>query len=501
MDFIQGLDEQERLLNTVGRAAHNFPRNRLMENKLLVPVVLCGGSGTRLWPLSRDSYPKQFLRLNGERSLLQQTLLRCRGLTDAAPLLLTSENSRFIVSDQLDELDIGEAQLMLEPMQRGTAPAIACAALQLMNTHGDPLMLVLPSDHLIRDADAFRSAVITAAESAQEGWLMAFGIPPSIPETGYGYLRAGTKIADRSYRIDAFLEKPDRQTAQRLLDNGDCYWNGGMSLFRCSRLIEEMQQHAPAVLSACREGIARAATNGCLLTLDADAYAHSPDISIDYALMERTSNAAMVELSAGWSDIGSWASVWDSAQHDDAGNAVQGNAVLDDCRDCHVHAGKRLVAAVGLDDIVIVDTDDALLVLPKARAQDIRRIVRHLQAERRSECSTHQQVMRPWGSYNAIGHGSRFQVKRITVKPGAKLSLQMHHHRAEHWIVVSGTARVVDGDKDYLLTENQGTYIGVGVVHSLENPGKIPLELIEVQSGSYLGEDDIVRLNDIYGRS
>lgn len=472
-----------------------------MEQSPLVPVVLCGGSGTRLWPLSRESYPKQFLRLHGQHSLLQQTLLRCEGLSEAAPLLLTGEATRFIVADQLDELAMNAATLLLEPLQRGTAPAIACAALQLMRTHGDALMLVLPSDHVVRDSDAFQRAVRIAAEAAREGFLMSFGIPPTAPETGYGYLRAGAEVADGTFRIDAFLEKPDKQTAQRLIDDGRCFWNGGMFVFRCSRLLAEMEQHAPAVLAACREAIEGSSVDGRFVRLDADAYARNPDISIDYALMERTSNAAMVALDAGWSDIGSWSSVWDSAAHDEAGNSVQGDALLDDCRNCHVHAGKRLVSAIGLDDIVIVDTDDALLVLPKERAQDIRRIVKRLQSDRRSECSTHQQVMRPWGSYDAIGHGTRFQVKRITVKPGAKLSLQMHHHRAEHWIVVSGTARVVDGDKEYLLTENQGTYIGVGVVHSLENPGKIPLELIEVQSGSYLGEDDIVRLNDIYGRS
>ena len=472
-----------------------------MEQSPLVPVVLCGGSGTRLWPLSRESFPKQFLRLHGKHSLLQQTLLRCEGLSGVAPLLLTGEATRFIVAEQLDEIGIDHAKLVLEPVQRGTAPALACAALQLVREHGDAQMLVLPSDHIVRDNDAFRKAVRKAADAAREGLLMSFGIPPTAPETGYGYLRAGAAVADDTYRIDAFLEKPDRQTAQRLIANGHCYWNGGMFVFRCSRLLDELEQHAPAVMHACREAFARSSIDGRFVRLDAQSYAGSPDISIDYALMERTSNAAMVTLDAGWSDIGSWDSVWDSAAHDEAGNSVQGDALLDDCRNCHVHAGKRLVSAIGLDDIVIVDTDDALLVLPKERAQDIRRIVKRLQTEERSECSTHRQVMRPWGSYDAIGHGPRFQVKRISVKPGAKLSLQMHHHRAEHWIVVSGTARVTEGDRDYLLTENQGAYIGVGVVHSLENPGKIPLELIEVQSGSYLGEDDIVRLNDIYGRS
>lgn len=472
-----------------------------MEQSPLVPVVLCGGSGTRLWPLSRESFPKQFLRLHGDTSLLQQTLLRCEGLSDESPLLLTGEATRFIVAEQLHDIGVDEATLMLEPIQRGTAPALACAALQLMQVHGDALMLALPSDHIVRDSDAFRRAVRKAADAAREGLLMSFGISPTAPETGYGYLRAGASIADDTLRIDAFLEKPDRQTAQGLIDSGRCYWNGGMFVFRCSRLLDELEQHAPAVMSACRDAFARAAVDGGLVRLDADAYKRSPDISIDIALMERTSKAAMVAIDAGWSDIGSWASVWESAEHDQAGNSAQGDVLLDDCRNCHIHAGKRLVSAVGLDDLVIVDTDDALLVLPKSRAQDIRRIVKRLQNEQRSECSAHRQVTRPWGSYDAIGHGARFQVKRITVKPGAKLSLQMHHHRAEHWIVVSGTARVTEGEREYLLTENQSTYIGLGIVHSLENPGKIPLELIEVQSGSYLGEDDIVRLNDIYGRS
>ncbi len=472
-----------------------------MEHPPLVPVVLCGGSGTRLWPLSRESYPKQFLRLHGEHSLLQQTLLRCVGLTEAPPLLLSSASTRFIVADQLDGIGIRDATLMLEPVQRGTAPALACAAFQLMRTHEEALMLALPSDHLVRDADAFRRAVQLATEAAQLDWLMCFGIPPTAPDTGYGYLRTGDRIAEDAYRIQAFLEKPDRQTAQGLIAEGHCYWNGGMFVFRCSQLLDELAQYAPAVLNACREAMDRASTESRWLRLDENSYAQSPDLSIDIALMERTSHAAMVVLDAGWSDIGSWATVWDSAVHDEAGNAVHGDVLLEDCRNCHVQGGKRLVSAIGVDDLVIVDTDDALLVLPRSRAQDIRRIVKRLQLAQRSECRSHRQVLRPWGNYDAIDQGKRFQVKRITVRPGAKLSLQMHHHRAEHWIVVSGTARVTESGKEYLLSENQGTYIGVGVIHSLENPGKIPLELIEVQSGSYLGEDDIVRLDDIYGRA
>ncbi len=467
----------------------------------LVPVVLCGGSGTRLWPLSRESFPKQFLRLHGEHSLLQQTLLRCSGLNAAEPLLLTGEATRFIVSEQLHEIGIDRAQLVLEPVQRGTAPALACAALQLAHEHGDALMLVLPSDHVVQDGDAFLQAVQQAAHAAAEGLLMTFGIPPAAPETGFGYLQAGADLAGGVRRIRGFIEKPDRKTAGQLIDSGDCYWNSGMFVFRCGQLLDELRMHASELVAACEQAVQRATVDGQFLRLDAAAYAQSPDISIDYALMERTPNAAMVPLQAGWSDIGSWSSVWEVTEHDEAGNSLRGDALLEDCRGCHVHGNRRLVAAIGLQDMVIVDTDDALLVVPKERAQDIRTIVRQLQETRRSECQLHRQVMRPWGSYDSIGSGTRFQVKRITVKPGARLSLQMHHHRAEHWIVVSGTARVTNGDKEYLLTENQSTYIGVGVVHSLENPGKIPLELIEVQSGSYLGEDDIVRLNDLYGRA
>jgi mannose-1-phosphate guanylyltransferase/mannose-6-phosphate isomerase len=471
-----------------------------MEQCPLVPVILCGGSGTRLWPLSRESFPKQFLRLQGDHSLLQQTLLRCEGLCDVSPLLLSGEASRHIITEQLAEIGAHDAMLMLEPTQRGTAPALACAALQLMRTHGDALMLVLPSDHIMRDAEAFRRAVHKATLAAREGLLMTFGIPPTAPETGYGYLRAGAALAEDTYRIVAFHEKPDRNTAQHLIDSGHCYWNGGMFVFRCSQLIDELEQHAPSVMQACHDTLETSSMDGSCVRLDAQTYTTSPDLSIDYALMERTSYAAMVVLDAGWSDIGSWASVWESAVHDQSGNSVQGDVLIDDCHNCHIHSEKRLVSAIGLDELVIVDTDDALLVLPKSRAQDIRRIVKRLRDEQRTEGSTHRQVMRPWGRYDALEQGPRFQVKRITVKPGAKLSLQMHHHRAEHWIVVSGTARVTEGEKEYLLTENQGTYISVGVVHSLENPGKIPLELIEVQSGSYLGEDDIVRLSDVYGR-
>ena len=467
----------------------------------LVPVILCGGSGSRLWPLSRESYPKPFLRLNGNSSLLQQTLHRCGGAGSSPPILLTHEDTRFLVAEQVREIGINDATLILEPHRRGTAPAIVSAALHLRSQSEDALMLVLPSDHVIEDCDAFLDAVRIASEGALEGLLMTFGIRPDVPETGYGYLRVDQNTGAPILRLSGFVEKPDLSTAQKYLESGCHFWNSGMFLFRCSQLIDEVAQYAPEVLRACEQAVEGIRMDDDFLRLDGNAYAQSPDIAIDYALMEHTHQAAMVKLDAGWSDIGSWSSVWQIAQHDGHDNAVSGDALIEDCQGCLVHSETRLIAAVGLKDAVIVDTPDALLVMDKQRAQDTRQLVRRLLEQERGEATSHKQVNRPWGSYDAIGNGPRFQVKRITVQPGARLSLQMHHHRAEHWIVVSGTARVIDGEKDYLLTENQSTFIGVGVIHSLENPGKIPLELIEVQSGSYLGEDDIVRLSDVYGRA
>ncbi len=467
----------------------------------LVPVILCGGSGTRLWPLSRESYPKQFLRLNGTSSLLQQTLHRCSGPGSRPPVLLTHEDARFLVAEQIRGIVIDDATLILEPHRRGTAQAIVSAVLYLRRQSDDVLMLVLPSDHVIEDSDAFVDAVRIASEDALEGLLMTFGIRPHAPETGYGYLCVAQNTDAHILRLSGFVEKPDLSTAQTYLESGHHFWNSGMFLFRCSQLTDEVAHYAAEDLRACEQAVNGIQMDDDFLRLDGTAYAQSPNVAIDYALMEHTRHAAMVKLDAGWSDIGSWSSVWQIAQHDSHDNAVHGDGLIEDCEGCLVHLETRLIAAIGLKDTVIVDTPDALLVMDKERAQETRQLVHRLIEQERSEATSHKQVTRPWGSYDAIGHGSRFQVKRITVQPGARLSLQMHHHRAEHWIVVSGTARVIDGEKDYLLTENQSTFIGVGVIHSLENPGKIPLELIEVQSGSYLGEDDIVRLSDVYGRA
>ncbi len=466
----------------------------------VVPVILCGGSGTRLWPLSRQTFPKQFLALAGDTSLLQATLRRVAGMTDQPPILLTQEDARFIVDEQVRAIGLDEFTLLLEPVPRGTAPALVCAALHLQEQLGDAVMLVLPSDHLLRDVDEFVDAARLAINAAHEGWLMTFGIRPDTPETGYGYLRAGQVLDERLIRLSAFVEKPDRERAERYLASGDYFWNSGMFVFRCSQLLEEIAARQPLMRETCEQALVRATREQNFLRLDAHAFEKSPAHSIDHALMEHTASAAMVPIEAGWSDIGSWAAVWASSEKDPQENAARGDVLLEHCESCLIMGGERVIAAIGLTDVVVVDTPDALLVMNRQHAQATRHVVARLQVKGRQEANEHRCVRRPWGEYDAIGRGARFQVKRITVKPGARLSVQMHHHRAEHWIVVSGTARVTRGNESFLLSENQSTYIDVGAIHSLENPGKIPLELIEVQSGSYLGEDDIVRFQDSYGR-
>jgi mannose-1-phosphate guanylyltransferase / mannose-6-phosphate isomerase len=470
-------------------------------NRSLVPVILCGGSGTRLWPLSRATYPKQFLRLSGKDSLLQQTMQRLtdiEGLSSA--LLVCNESSRFVAAEQLREIGIDDAQILLEPIRRNTAPAIAVAALYALANDEDPLLLVLPSDHVIQNREAFCAAVEAARHAAGDGDLVTFGITPLGPETGYGYIRAGCAEPGRAQPVVEFVEKPDRATAEKYVASGNYYWNSGMFLFRASRYLEELARYQPEIVAACREAVALAKKDVDFIRLDSQAYAASPDNAIDYAVMERTSRASMVAMDADWNDIGSWASVWEVADKDADNNATHGDVLLQDCADCLVHSTTRLVSAVGMRNTVIVETADAILVMDAEHAQNTKKMVEELLSAQRTEAIQHREIFRPWGSYDSIETGKRFQVKRITVKQGAKLSLQMHHHRAEHWVVVLGTAKITNGDKEYLLTENQSTYIPVGVVHSLENPGKIPLELIEIQSGAYLGEDDIVRLQDRYGR-
>ena len=467
----------------------------------MIPVILCGGTGSRLWPLSREAYPKQFLPLAGSQTMLQATALRLDGLANVqAPILVCNETHRFAAAEQLQEVDRAPQSILLEPCARNTAPAIALAALAAVEAGEDPLLLVLPADHVVADTEGFREAVSAATGLAESGHLVTFGIVPTSPETGYGYIRSGDPVGD-GWKVAEFVEKPDLATAEKYLASGEYNWNSGMFLFRASRYLEELAQHHPDMLEACRAAFAGAARDLDFTRIDADAFSRCPSDSVDYAVMEKTESAAVVPMQAGWSDVGSWSALWELAERDDNDNLLRGDVLAEDASGCLVHGGDRLVGILGVQDLVVVDTDDALMVADKSRVQEVKTLVQRLKASQRSEAENHRKVFRPWGYYDSIDAGPRFQVKRIVVKPGCQLSLQMHHHRAEHWIVVRGTAKVTRGEDQILLTENESTFIPLGVVHRLENPGSIPLELIEVQSGSYLGEDDIVRIEDQYGRN
>jgi mannose-1-phosphate guanylyltransferase/mannose-6-phosphate isomerase len=465
---------------------------------MILPVVLSGGSGTRLWPLSRELFPKQLLNLQGgDETLLQATLARTAGLPALAPpIIVCNEAHRFLVAEQVRSLGVSGARIVLEPCARNTAPAIALAALA-----ADPnaLLLVLPADHVIRKPADFQSAVRRAIPLAEEGRLVTFGVIPESPETGYGYIRCGAPRGE-GFEIDRFVEKPDRATAEGFLADGGYLWNSGMFLFKASRFLEELARHAPAMFEAAKAAVASAKSDLDFLRVDVTAFANSPSDSIDYAVMEKTDAAAVVPLAAGWSDVGSWSSLHEALERDDSGNALRGDVLAHDTQGSFVLAESRLVATVGLRDHIVVETKDAVLVAPKDRVQEVKQVVERIKREGRSEHQLHREVHRPWGSYDSIENGPRFQVKRLSVKPGASMSLQLHHHRAEHWIVVAGTARITRGDEVFMLEENQSTYIPLGVKHRIENPGKIPLHIIEIQSGSYLGEDDIVRFEDVYGR-
>ncbi|MBB2932693.1 mannose-1-phosphate guanylyltransferase/mannose-6-phosphate isomerase [Paraburkholderia silvatlantica] len=469
------------------------------------PVILCGGSGTRLWPLSRGGYPKQFLRLSGEHTLVQQTALRVREIDHvAAPIVIANNDQRFLIAEQLREVDVAPAAIVLEPVGRNTAPAIAVAALIAIKHSPDALLLVLPSDHAIRNDTAFAQAVQAAARAASDQYLVTFGIEPTEPHTGYGYIRHGTSLGygTPAWRVEAFVEKPDTRTAQMFLTDGGYHWNSGMFMLKASTFLEELRRLQPNVAEPAEQSLKLARADHDFLRLDEAAFAACPNISVDYAVMEKTDRAAVIGANdLGWSDIGSWSALAEIAQTDDAGNSALGDVILTDVANSYVRAEHRMVAAVGVDNLVVVETADAVLVAHRDSTQDVRKIVEHLTKAKRSESITHPRVVRPWGSYERVDDGARFQVKRIVVNPGAQLSLQMHHHRAEHWIVVKGTALVTNGDEEILLGENQSTYIPLGEKHRLKNPGKIPLELIEVQSGTYLGEDDIVRFEDSYGRT
>ena len=467
----------------------------------LLPVLLAGGSGTRLWPLSREQYPKQFLKLIDDKTLLQSTALRAQPLTGAvAPLAICGERHRFIVAEQLRDAGIEGGQVMLEPEGRNTAPAAAVAAHYAAEKLGpDSIVFLMAADHVIPDQAAFAQAVGAACELAAQGRIVTFGIQPTRPETGYGYMKIARPLG-RGYEIAAFVEKPALDKAQAYLKEGGYYWNGGMFLFQAKTFLDELKKFEPAMHAAAAEALAKGQRDLDFVRLDKTAFCKCRSDSIDYALMEKTRLAALVPLDAGWDDVGSWTFLG-NLPRDAQGNVARGDVWMSDAQDNYVHAESRLVALAGVKDHIVVETADAVLVTTKERAQDVKKIVAALKAKKRSEAEDHPRVYRPWGSYETIAMAERFQVKRIIVKPGQKLSLQMHHHRAEHWVVVKGTARVTCGEKVYMLSEDQSTYIPLGHKHRLENPGKLPLELIEVQSGSYLGEDDIVRFEDVYGRS
>ena len=468
---------------------------------MIIPVILSGGSGTRLWPLSRALYPKQLLSLVGENTMLQDTVLRLASADDIGPVYcVCNETHRFLVAEQLRQITADVGEIILEPSGRNTAPAAAVAALLIAEKHPGAMMLVLPADHIILDPVALGAAVDSGKSAAEKGELVTFGIVPLSPETGYGYIRVSAQGTMPVYPVVEFVEKPDRQKAELYLASGDYFWNSGIFLFQAETWLRELEVHAPAILAACREALAKAVEDLDFLRLDSESFCASPSDSIDYAVMEKTGKAALVPLDAGWNDVGAWSALWDVQERDELGNVQKGDVLLHDVRNSYIHATSRLVTAVGLDGYIIVETADAVLVSSKECVQDVKELVETLKKSGRDEALTHRKVYRPWGSYETVDFSERFKVKRITVNPGAALSLQKHNHRAEHWVVVRGTAIVTNGDKKIILSEDQSTYIPVGVFHRLENTGKTPLELIEVQSGSYLGEDDIVRVEDRYGR-
>ena len=468
----------------------------------IYPVILTGGAGSRLWPLSREHYPKPLLPLFGERTLLQETALRLGELTGVqGAVLVCNEEHRFLVAEQVQAIGQHNSAILLEPEGRNTAPALTIAALYLLEKDPDAVMVVMPADHIIPDKTTFQAAVEHGVQLANAGRLVTYGVVPTHAETGYGYIRRGEALnGGAAYGVSRFVEKPDAATAQTYVDSGEYYWNSGIFTLRADAWIAEMRQHASAILAACEAAVATGKRDQDFCRVNKEAFLRSPSDSIDYAIMEKTDKAAVVPLDAGWSDVGAWSALWDISERDGHGNVTQGDVLTFDVRDTLVLAQHRCVAAIGLEGAVVIETPDAVLVTHRDRSQDVKEIVSQLKKCGRDEYKFHRRVFRPWGDYEGIDNGARYQVKRLTVKPGAALSLQLHHHRAEHWIVVKGTARVTRDEETFILSENQSTYIPLGVRHRLENPGTIPLEIIEVQSGSYLGEDDIVRFQDVYDR-
>lgn len=469
---------------------------------MLTPVILSGGVGSRLWPLSREHYPKQLLALVGTNTLLQETLLRLQGLVDqSAPLMICNEIHRFLVAEQLRSIGITAARIILEPVGRNTAPAVAVAALMAIDQDPEALLLVLPADHLIVDATIFRQTIIEGIPLAQSNYLVTFGIVPKSPETGYGYIKATEPVKNTNALIvERFVEKPSLEIAQRYVESKEYYWNSGMFLFKASHYLNELTRFAPDILGACRQAVKNGLEDHYFFRLDEASFKVCPSNSIDYAVMEYTESAVAIPLDAGWNDVGAWTSLWEVNERDHQNNVKIGDVLTENVQNCYLRAEHRLLAVIGLNHHVVIETPDSVLVADKTQVQEVKKIVALLKANGRSEADLHRKVYRPWGSYETIDTGTRFQVKHIIVNPGASLSLQMHYHRSEHWVIVKGTARITRGEETFILTENQSTYIPVGIKHRLENPGKLPLKIIEIQSGSYLGEDDIVRFEDAYGR-
>jgi mannose-1-phosphate guanylyltransferase len=465
---------------------------------MIKAVIMAGGSGTRLWPLSRAARPKQFLALHGEHTMLQATFMRLDGLDIQSSVTICNEEHRFFVAEQLREINkLGS--IILEPVGRNTAPAIALAAISSQDGE-DPLLLVLAADHVIQDEEAFTKAVTDAIPLAEAGKLVSFGIVAHEPHTGYGYIKRG-QSEGAGFAVDKFVEKPSAAAAKEYLESSDYFWNSGMFLFKASRYLEELKKHRPDILEACQLSMNDISKDNDFIRINKREFGACPSESIDYAVMEKTDSAVVVPMDASWSDIGSWSSLWNISEKDGSGNSIHGDVILHEANNSYVRTDDKLVVAIGVDDLVIVSTKDVVVVACKDSAQDVKIVAEKLKSESRVEWESPREVYRPWGKYDSIDKGERYQVKRITINPGAKLSVQMHHYRAEHWVIVSGKAKVTNGDKTFLLYENESTYIPFGVIHSLENPGKVPLEIIEIQSGSYLGEDDIVRFEDRYGRS
>ena len=470
----------------------------------VVPVILSGGSGTRLWPMSRKHYPKQFIPLRNERSLFQDTVARVKNLDNGVqgPIVVCNDEHRFMAAEQLRLEEVENADIVLEPVGRNTAPAIALAALQALQRNPHAILLVLPADHILDSQDQFASAVDVALQLCAEDYLVTFGIAPTRPETGYGYIKVGIGLADnRANKVEWFYEKPELAKAKEYVAAGKYFWNSGMFMFRASAILNELVKYEDTMAADVKAAFESRSRDLDFIRIEKEAFAKCKGESIDYAVMEKTNNAAMVPLSSDWNDVGSWHALWESSAQDESSNATTGDVLLEDCDGCYVHSTNRLVTAVGMTDAVIVETADAVMVTMRGHSQKVKNIVNQLADQKRDEADIHRKVYRPWGSYESIDNANRFQVKRITVKPKERLSLQKHHHRAEHWIIVNGTALVTRGEEEFLLSENESTFIPIGTIHRLENPGKIPLELIEVQSGGYLGEDDIERFDDKYGRS